>query len=207
MWGELKNWITLQSTTNTSLVPSKDLFIWRKGGLGTRGTLSPEPTGESQVFLQLLINHCWPFTRKTANLARRGGVGWPWGYRVTQLVRQGGPGGLITYLSNFKMTMLFWQSDSLALLAPTISPMNVGHFLGHSCFRIYTCITKRSHILGSCLRWRITPDTLPRYLQLWDRNLLKECVQNYLYYWSEEIFKSDVSQLMPWTIISSLIWH
>ena len=146
-----------------------------------------EPSFSTVAYQSLL-------TVYTKNCKPSSGVGWPWGYRVTQLVRQGGPGGLITYLSNFKMTMLFWQSDSLALLAPTISPMNVGHFLGHSCFRIYTCITKRSHILGSCLRWRITPDTLPRYLQLWDRNLLKECVQNYSYYWSEEIFKSEVSQ-------------
>ena len=41
------------------------------------------------------------------------------------------------YLSNFSMTMLFWQRDSLALLAPTMSLTNVGHFFGHSCFKIW----------------------------------------------------------------------
>ena len=41
---------------------SKSLFIWRKIGPGTQGTLPPEPTGVSQVFLQLFINHRRPFT-------------------------------------------------------------------------------------------------------------------------------------------------
>ena len=34
------------------------------------------------------------------------------------------------------MAMLFVQRDSLVLLAPTISLINVGQFRGHSCFTI-----------------------------------------------------------------------
>lgn len=43
-----------------------------------------------------------------------------------------------TNLSNFKTIILFSQSDILDLLAPIISVINVGHFLGQSCLRIWT---------------------------------------------------------------------
>jgi len=37
-----------------------------------------------------------------------------------------------TYLSSFRIIMLFWQRVSLVLLEPTISLIKVGQFLGHS---------------------------------------------------------------------------
>ncbi len=40
------------------------------------------------------------------------------------------------HLSSLRMIMLLVHSDSEVLLAPTISDMNVGQFLGHSCFTI-----------------------------------------------------------------------
>lgn len=40
-------------------------------------------------------------------------------------------------LINFKMFMLFSQSDSLVLLAPTISGMKVFQPLGHCCLIIF----------------------------------------------------------------------
>lgn len=39
-------------------------------------------------------------------------------------------------LSSLRMTMLFWHSVSLVLLAPTISGMKLGQLCGHSCLRI-----------------------------------------------------------------------
>ena len=42
-----------------------------------------------------------------------------------------------TDLSSLKIAILLVQSDSLVLLAPTISVINVGQFRGHSCFTIY----------------------------------------------------------------------
>ena len=42
----------------------------------------------------------------------------------------------LLYLRSFRISILFWQTDSLVLLAPTMSLMNVGQFLGHSYLRI-----------------------------------------------------------------------
>ncbi len=39
-------------------------------------------------------------------------------------------------LSSLRISMLFWQRDSLDLDDPTRSGINVGHLAGHSCFRI-----------------------------------------------------------------------
>ena len=50
----------------------------------------------------------------------------------------------MVYLNSFKTIMLFWQSDSLVLLAPTISLINVGQLWGHSYLTI--CIIKNKHI-------------------------------------------------------------
>ena len=44
---------------------SDALFLWRKVDptkLPSARPRAPQPTGASQVFLQLLINHCRPFT-------------------------------------------------------------------------------------------------------------------------------------------------
>lgn len=44
-----------------------------------------------------------------------------------------------THLRSLSIIMLFWQRDSLVLLAPTMSDINEGQFLGHSYFKIYKC--------------------------------------------------------------------
>ena len=51
-----------------------------------------------------------------------------------------------TDLSSLKMAMLLVQSDSLVLLAPTISVINVGQFRGHSCFTIYNVCVRTKYM-------------------------------------------------------------
>lgn len=44
---------------------------------------------------------------------------------------------LILYLNSFKIIILFWHNDSFARLAPTISEIKSGQFLGHSLLTIF----------------------------------------------------------------------
>lgn len=77
-------------------------------------------------------------------------------------------------LSSLRMIMLFWQRLSLVRLAPTMSLMNVGQCLGHSCFRIYMSPEKKSsvspassHPVSRCSRVKQSNGYLPVQGSCW----------------------------------------
>ena len=49
----------------------KMLFLWRKFGPGTQGTLPTEATGAIQVFLQFIINHHPAFLLGLSEIRRK----------------------------------------------------------------------------------------------------------------------------------------
>ena len=73
-------------------------------------------------------------------------------------------------LSSLRMIMLFWHRLSLVRLAPTMSLMNVGQCLGHSCFRIYNAKHTHQRVSNTAQKIKITACSLP-YLE----NIARSC--------------------------------